>query len=1029
MSAARLILALCALGAFAAPGAFAQVVDSDLDGIPDHLERNGFRFDSVTGQPVACTPGVDRPCFVTDPLAWSSDGDPYSDWQEASGINMDATVEAPYNSPLVAAYPVIEVVLDQYSITPNGTITDSSGGALADGQAYTASVESTRGASVSVSAGVFDGVFGGGVEGEVSYSRTVGYASTATWSQEVNWETTESTDIQNAATLSLSLFARNTGGATALNVRPTFNIYIGSERVTTVLPDAPFRQSLAPGEASTPVVPIMNGNPLGVPLSLARLRALQLGAPVTIEVVDMLADIQRWRPQDSNWGCGSGDSCSWSTFQNQILPRTLRLLVDFGYSGDSAAAVPLRFRGNPYEYRVYTGSPSASPDLTLRDLLGIAGFDLGQAGGEVTIEGRPYPSAWTLAEQPDSFGFTAIAQAWSDAGEPASLLDVVMPRRATLFMSSPDPNDPGAAIRETRFLPGLRGVRAVAVPRGGLPIASAAAHVFQNGVETVVPMVQAELGAYWTTEGSAVPIDYPVGAASSYVTFTDVSGTVQRSEAPITLPITPVASCGDVPKEDLVQVDDRNDAGLAILFPGGNLDRPIEAYCLEGSDVTRFWVPQSMPTPTATIFGIAVVDERTAVMVTNPSGVFRSTDRGRTWLPLSEFPLSEPLPEPLGRAYGIDFNPVTGTLILAGESVDPFVLEYGTGRSTDGGLVWDLVPGEDQPMTRVVHAGDGVWLRWGSTTIAAGALPLLRRSTDDGRTWSQVSLPSGLSRIFDIKFGDASAGLMTGTGTNGDILLRTTDGGLTWTGILATQPGEDRFLSVAYAGNGTWYVAEQVNTTNDYGRLHRSRSDGAPGSWQALDVDMPGGFGTFIRVLFTSPDVGFVGERSADDLWRTTDGGATWLREPRPFAFPIRALQPIARFDDEHILAVGGTTGIVMTTNGGDGIPPNPDSDGDGVPDAEDAFPNDPTETVDTDGDGIGNNADPDDDGDGISDVDEIRFGLDPLDPTDAELDADRDGYSNREEINAGTDPRDPNSNPGERRQKLQTLINQLLLD
>lgn len=36
----------------------------------------------------------------------------------------------------------------------------------------------------------------------------------------------------------------------------------------------------------------------------------------------------------------------------------------------------------------------------------------------------------------------------------------------------------------------------------------------------------------------------------------------------------------------------------------------------------------------------------------------------------------------------------------------------------------------------------------------------------------------------------------------------------------------------------------------------------------------------------------------------------------------------------------------------------NPDSDGDGVSDSYDAFPNDPNETTDTDGDGIGDNAD-----------------------------------------------------------------------
>ena len=65
------------------------------------------------------------------------------------------------------------------------------------------------------------------------------------------------------------------------------------------------------------------------------------------------------------------------------------------------------------------------------------------------------------------------------------------------------------------------------------------------------------------------------------------------------------------------------------------------------------------------------------------------------------------------------------------------------------------------------------------------------------------------------------------------------------------------------------------------------------------------------------------------------------------------------------------------------------DGDGDGVGDNGDAFPNDPTETLDTDGDGIGNNADPDDDGDGLSDAQEQQAGTDPW-----EADTDGDGIS-----------------------------------
>ncbi len=46
-----------------------------------------------------------------------------------------------------------------------------------------------------------------------------------------------------------------------------------------------------------------------------------------------------------------------------------------------------------------------------------------------------------------------------------------------------------------------------------------------------------------------------------------------------------------------------------------------------------------------------------------------------------------------------------------------------------------------------------------------------------------------------------------------------------------------------------------------------------------------------------------------------------------------------------------------------------PDSDDDGVRDDDDAFPQDPSEWVDTDGDSVGNNVDPDDDNDGVPDA------------------------------------------------------------
>ncbi|MCH6259045.1 hypothetical protein MLD52_20990, partial [Puniceicoccaceae bacterium K14] len=69
------------------------------------------------------------------------------------------------------------------------------------------------------------------------------------------------------------------------------------------------------------------------------------------------------------------------------------------------------------------------------------------------------------------------------------------------------------------------------------------------------------------------------------------------------------------------------------------------------------------------------------------------------------------------------------------------------------------------------------------------------------------------------------------------------------------------------------------------------------------------------------------------------------------------------------------------------------DSDNDGVIDSEDAFPNDPNETVDTDSDGTGDNADTDDDGDGVEDSEDAF----PLNPAESK-DTDEDGIGDNED-------------------------------
>ena len=87
------------------------------------------------------------------------------------------------------------------------------------------------------------------------------------------------------------------------------------------------------------------------------------------------------------------------------------------------------------------------------------------------------------------------------------------------------------------------------------------------------------------------------------------------------------------------------------------------------------------------------------------------------------------------------------------------------------------------------------------------------------------------------------------------------------------------------------------------------------------------------------------------------------------------------------------TSGSIRTTT--KPAETSPDKDNDGVLNANDAFPLDSNEQLDSDNDGVGNNADLDDDNDGVADSADAF----PLDPTE-QTDTDSDGTGN----NADTD-------------------------
>ncbi|WP_220628153.1 Ig-like domain-containing protein, partial [Confluentibacter sediminis] len=123
-----------------------------------------------------------------------------------------------------------------------------------------------------------------------------------------------------------------------------------------------------------------------------------------------------------------------------------------------------------------------------------------------------------------------------------------------------------------------------------------------------------------------------------------------------------------------------------------------------------------------------------------------------------------------------------------------------------------------------------------------------------------------------------------------------------------------------------------------------------------------------------------------------TDGYGT---DYASFSFKVKD-QSNALSTDSYTMSLGA-----LKDTDGDGLADvvDPDIDGDGTPNEQDAFPYDPTEDTDTDGDGVGNIADPDDDNDGTPD-DQDAFPLDSSEDTDT----DGDGVGNNADLDDDND-------------------------
>ncbi|MCF3179970.1 RICIN domain-containing protein [Streptomyces polychromogenes] len=295
------------------------------------------------------------------------------------------------------------------------------------------------------------------------------------------------------------------------------------------------------------------------------------------------------------------------------------------------------------------------------------------------------------------------------------------------------------------------------------------------------------------------------------------------------------------------------DSGHVLYGTGNGVLRSKDANASDGGGTSHWSVGGARGLEeTALLDAIAPPGGAQVITAMGDQGGFRHDS-------LTEVPagrLKNPL---MANSTGIDFaqsNPAVMVRVGKGGEKDG-------AWSTDGGTSWNGFASEpvgSADSGRVALSADGSAIVW----TQAGQVPY--RSTDKGASWSRVSgLGADAVVVSDRSSATAFYSLSGGT------LYASTDGGATFT-ARATGLPDGRLKAVPGVAGDLWIAggAKGLLHSTDGGRTFTTLTTVRSASALGFGKAAPGGSYQALYLIGTVKDV--------TGVFRSTDGGATWLR-------------------------------------------------------------------------------------------------------------------------------------------------------
>ncbi len=347
-----------------------------------------------------------------------------------------------------------------------------------------------------------------------------------------------------------------------------------------------------------------------------------------------------------------------------------------------------------------------------------------------------------------------------------------------------------------------------------------------------------------------------------------------------------------------------------------------------------FFESQGVNSGRINTIAISPADPNIVLIGAATGGVWRSTDGGKTFLPVTD--------NQVDSAVGsIAFSKSNPSIVYAG--LGDFATSYlgnGVLKSTDAGQTWLRVSGatlRSPGAVRKIAVDPGnpnrVYValydyRSNGTTFSGG----FYFSSDGGATWTLSRL--GLVRDLAINPADPltiylASNRDDSTPSFGAGVYKSTNGGQTWQSMYSPPytTASDVAVAVTPADPQTIYVLAGSVTQSDY-RVAVSNDGGKTFTSNPLtsDVDIAQfGYNTYLAADPSNASVLYLGSR---DVWKSLDGGQTWKNLNGNFATRTANFTPdrANAHPDQHSLAFSSADPNVVFFGNDGGLYKSPDA-------------------------------------------------------------------------------------------------------